>query len=152
MLLKKFSFKCHWVLYFFCGIISLAVEGRVQHPAEMHVLGEIRLGGGGVSHLRGVFEQPSIPQKRSPAQSRPRGVLIPTVWRVKFKREELKGRANLLPQHAGMGQVTGKPHPSTGTAQNGLDSACKTSSPGQHELAAKFSLSVLGQHCSFISH
>lgn len=54
MLLKKFSFKCHWVLYFFCGIISLAVEGRVQHPAEMHVLGEIRLGGGeGVSPQRG---------------------------------------------------------------------------------------------------
>lgn len=149
MLLKKFSFKCHWVLYFFCGIISLAVEGWVQHPAEMHLLGEIRLGG---SCLGGVFEQPSIPKKRTPARSRPCGVSIPTVWRVKFKREELKGRANPLPQHAGMGQVTGKPHPSTGTARNGLDSVCKTSSPGQHELVAKFSLSVLGRHCSFISH
>lgn len=63
MLLKKFSFKCHWVLYFFCGIISLAVEGRVQHPAEMHVLGEIRLGGGGCLTSEGFLNNPVSPKR-----------------------------------------------------------------------------------------
>lgn len=61
MLLKKFSFKCHWVLCFFCGIISLAVEGRAQHPAEMHVLGEIRLGGG--LTLEGFLNNPVSPKR-----------------------------------------------------------------------------------------
>lgn len=40
---------------FFCSIISMAVAGWARHPTEMHVLGEIRLGG---SHLGGVSEQP----------------------------------------------------------------------------------------------
>ena len=74
------------------------------------------------------------------------------VWRIKFNGEELKGKANLVPQHAGVGRVAGESHPSAGMAQNGLDPVCKTSSPGQDELVAKFSLSVLGRFCSFIGH
>lgn len=74
------------------------------------------------------------------------------VWRVKFNRGELKGKANLLPQHTSAGQVTVAPCPSAGTARNRLDPLCKTSSPGQDELVTEFSLLVFGQLCSFIGH
>lgn len=74
------------------------------------------------------------------------------VWRVKFIREERKGKANPLPQHSSVGHVTSEPHPSTGKAQNGSDPICKTSFPGQDELVAEFSLSVLGRLCSFTGH
>lgn len=119
------------------------------------MLGEIRLG---VSHLRGVSEQPGVPPEEDPCPEQADGqpwkcrVLIAVAWRGKFNREKLKGKANLLPQHTRMGQVTVEPRPRAGMAQNRWDLICKTSAPRQDELVTMFSLLVLGQLCSFIDH
>lgn len=59
----------------------------------------------------GVSKQARVPQKEEPCQEQTdrqlqkHRVSIPTVWSVKFNREELKGKANLLPRHACAGPM-----------------------------------------------
>lgn len=112
---------------------------------------------GGGSTQREFLSNLVLPHMRNSApeqadrQPWKHGPSVSVAWRVKFNREELKGKANPLSQPASGGWVTSEPSPSAGTGRDGLNPVWKTSSRPD-ELVHGIPLLVLGQLCSFIGH
>lgn len=101
MLLEKFSFKCHWVLYF-SVVLSVWLWQDGHDTLLKCVLSDIRLGG---LSSQGFLSNLGLPHMRNfaPKQADSHVLSVSVTWRVKFNREELKGKANPLPQPVGDG-------------------------------------------------